>query len=101
MDSAAAAVYDATLKAPYCSNSHVTGECDSGHLLQSRGMALVPPEPHAGNTVFGSCADGSSGTYHADESLDRWGLVGGGAVAVTQESLAWWHAVAAAALCAS
>jgi len=61
------AVYDATLKAPRC--SAVGSVCDSGTLLNGRG--LVGNEPNRPNTINASCADGSSGAYHVDESNDR------------------------------
>jgi len=59
------AAYDATLRAPRCP---VTANCRSGSLLLGRGP--VGPEPSAPNTILGSCQDGTSGTFHADESLD-------------------------------
>ena len=31
----------------------------------------IGPEPNQPNTIYTSCADGTSGTYHSDESLDR------------------------------
>jgi leucyl aminopeptidase len=61
------ASYDATLRAPACAT--VGGGCDSGSLLNGRGP--LGPEGNAPNTVGGACADGASGTYHADESNDR------------------------------
>jgi hypothetical protein len=61
------AVYDATLKAPKCD---IPGsECDSLALLDGRDG--VGPEPNQPNTINSSCADGTSGTYHNDESNDR------------------------------
>ena len=62
-----AATYDATLKAPKCATVGIG--CDSGTLLNGR--AALGPETNAPNTVNGSCADGTSGTYHSDESNDR------------------------------
>ena len=38
-------------------------------LLQGRGT--VGPEPNQPNTINDSCADGTSGTFHSDESNDR------------------------------
>jgi hypothetical protein len=61
------AVYDATRKAPTCGTSGST--CDSGTLLDGR--ASMGPERNAPNTINSACADGTSGTYHSDESLDR------------------------------
>jgi hypothetical protein len=63
----ATASYDAALQVPSC-GERASG-CDSGSLLDGRGE--VGPEPHAPNTLGGTCLDGSSGTYHEDESIDR------------------------------
>ena len=61
------ATFDAQLGAPACGGG---SECDSGQLLVGRG--LLGPEPNAPNTLFASsCADGTNGTFHVDESLDR------------------------------
>ncbi|HVE81762.1 MAG TPA: S8 family serine peptidase [Myxococcales bacterium] len=62
-----AAVYDAALKAPRCSTAGAY--CDTVGLVNGRGP--VGPEANAPNTINGSCADGTAGTYHNDESLDR------------------------------
>ncbi len=60
------AVYDSGLGAPKCA---VAGsECDSLALLDGRGT--VGPEPNQPNTID-SCTDGTSGTYHSDESNDK------------------------------
>jgi hypothetical protein len=62
------AVFDATLQAPKCTT--VGASCDSGaSLLVGRGS--VGPEPNQPNTINDSCADGTSGTFHSDESNDR------------------------------
>jgi subtilisin family serine protease len=62
------AAYDATLKAPKCA---VAGSsCDSGASLLL-GRATKGPEPNQPNTINNSCADGTSGTFHVDESNDR------------------------------
>ena len=62
------AVYDSTLKAPKCA---VVGlSCDSGAALLL-GRATKGPEPNYPNTIASTCADGTSGTYHVDESNDR------------------------------
>ena len=60
------ATYDATYKAPRCAAAGIG--CDSGTLLNGRGSR--GPESNAPNTLNASCADGSSGTYHSDESND-------------------------------
>ncbi len=61
------ATYDAVLKAPKCATVGIG--CDSGTLLNGR--AALGPETNAPNTVNGSCADGTSGSFHSDESNDR------------------------------
>jgi hypothetical protein len=61
------AQYDTTLLVPACSGP--TSSCDSGTLLMGR--AQLGPEPHAPNTIANSCADGTSGYYQWDQSLDR------------------------------
>jgi hypothetical protein len=64
------AVYDSTLKAPKCVN--VGSGCDSGpSLLLGRDTLSGGSEPNQPNTINNSCADGTSGTYHSDESNDR------------------------------
>jgi subtilisin family serine protease len=60
------AVWDATLKAPRCTAGSYG--CTSGALLNGRGP--LGPEPSQPNTIASSCADGTSGAYHSDESLD-------------------------------
>jgi hypothetical protein len=60
------AAYDSTLKAPLCGT--VDKSCDSGTLLTGRNGN--GPEPNAPNTISNSCTDGTSGTFHVDESLD-------------------------------
>jgi alpha-tubulin suppressor-like RCC1 family protein len=63
----ATASYDSALRVPRCSS--VAEGCDSGSLVNGRGSA--GPESNAPNTLGGSCADGTSGAYHVDESIDR------------------------------
>jgi fibronectin type 3 domain-containing protein len=65
--SLANATYDATLLAPKCGSP--VPFCDSGTLLVGR--ASLGPELHAPNTIASSCTDGTAGTFHSDESLDR------------------------------
>ena len=62
------AVYDSTLKAPKCGGVGVS--CDSGASLLL-GRDGKGPEPNQPNTINTSCADGTSGTFHSDESNDR------------------------------
>jgi hypothetical protein len=62
------AVYDPVLKAPKCGT--VGPVCDSGPSLLN-GRDGKGPEINQPNTINGSCADGTQGTYHVDESMDR------------------------------
>lgn len=57
---------DPALLAPRC--SAVAAKCYSGTLLAGRGS--VGPERNASNTIGGACADGNSGVFHVDESID-------------------------------
>ncbi|WPB73030.1 Ig-like domain-containing protein [Archangium violaceum] len=59
--------YDATLGVPLCPD--VTYRCDTTTLV--RGRANLGPEPHQPNTLGGSCADGTSGTFHTSPSIDQ------------------------------
>jgi len=68
--SAQTAVYNTTLKAPGCATVGIS--CDSGpSLLLGRDTMSGGAEPHQPNTINNSCADGTSGTFHSDESNDR------------------------------
>ncbi len=60
------ALYDAGLGTPAC--AAVGSSCDSVALLDGRHDN--GPEPNQPNTLDG-CADGTSGSYHSDESNDR------------------------------
>jgi hypothetical protein len=62
------AAYDATLKAPKCAVVGIS--CDTGASLVL-GRDGKGPEPNQPNTINNSCADGTSGTFHVDESNDR------------------------------
>ena len=62
------AAFDPVLKAPKCAN--VGSSCDSGPALLL-GRDGVGPEPNQPNTIANSCADGTGGTFHSDESNDR------------------------------
>ncbi len=60
------AVYNATRGAPVCT---IAGSsCTSSTLLNGR--ATLGPEPNQPNTLD-TCTDGTSGTFHSDESNDR------------------------------
>jgi Zn-dependent metalloprotease len=63
------AAYDAALGAPRCATAGAA--CDTSYLVNGR--AALGPELNAPNTLGGTCADGTSGTYHTSysESLDR------------------------------
>ncbi|HTA26075.1 MAG TPA: protease pro-enzyme activation domain-containing protein [Terriglobales bacterium] len=64
------AVYSSTLKAPECSAVGIS--CDSGpSLLLGRDHISGGAEPNQPNTINNSCADGTTGTFHSDESNDR------------------------------
>jgi hypothetical protein len=63
----ATAAYDATAKAPKCATAAVS--CDSGTLLVGR--STKGPEPNYPNNIGAACADGTSGTFHSDESCDK------------------------------
>jgi len=68
--SAQTATYNSTYKAPACAT--VGSSCDSGaSLLLGRDTLSGGKEPNQPNTINNSCADGTSGTYHSDESNDR------------------------------
>ncbi len=62
------ASFDATLQAPKC--TALGRSCDTGAALVL-GRANLGPEPNQPNTIADSCADGTSGTFHSDESNDR------------------------------
>jgi leucyl aminopeptidase len=65
------AVYDSTLKAPKCAT--VGSSCDSGAtLILGRDTMSGGAESHQPNTINSTCADGTSGNFHVDESIDRF-----------------------------
>jgi hypothetical protein len=64
------AAFDSTLKVPRCTT--VDSFCDTGSsLVRGRDTMAGGAEPNQPNTLAGSCADGTAGTFHSDESLDR------------------------------
>jgi subtilisin family serine protease len=83
------ASYDSALRAPKCGT--VGNRCDSGALLVGRNN--LGPEPNQPNTINGSCADGASGTFHSDESLDSLKVTAGSdfapGVTVTVTATVW------------
>jgi hypothetical protein len=62
------AVFDAARQAPACTT--VGRSCDTGPSLVL-GRDGDGPEPNQPNTINDSCADGTSGSFHVDESNDR------------------------------
>ncbi len=62
------AVFDPVLQAPKCAT--VGSSCDTAAAIVI-GRANLGPEPNQPNTINDSCADGTSGTFHSDESNDR------------------------------
>jgi hypothetical protein len=64
------AVYDTTLKAPKCATAG--SSCDTGaSLVLGRDTMSGGAETHQPNTINSACADGTLGTFHSDESIDR------------------------------
>ncbi len=81
------AVYSSTLKAPECST--VGTSCDSGpSLLLGRDHISGGAEPNQPNTINNSCADGTTGTFHSDESNDRIVVASTGGGALTHATTA-------------
>ncbi len=66
-DNPGLAAYDPALKVPRCATAGTL--CDTGNLVDGRNGK--GPEPNAPNTIGATCIDGTSGSYHNDESLDR------------------------------
>ncbi|HEY7409347.1 MAG TPA: hypothetical protein VII13_01315 [Vicinamibacteria bacterium] len=62
------ATFDAARQAPSCTT--VGRSCDTGASLVL-GRANLGPEPNQPNTIADSCADGTLGGFHSDESNDR------------------------------
>ncbi len=61
------ATYNSTYKAPACTSTTCACEAPSS-LLQCRDGR--GPEPNQPNTINNSCADGTSGSCHSDESIE-------------------------------
>jgi len=62
------ASYDSALTVPRC--SEYGSKCDSVNLLNGRGTMSGGNEQNAPNTID-ECADGNSGTYYVDESVEK------------------------------
>ncbi|HYI02390.1 Ig-like domain-containing protein [Hyalangium sp.] len=67
LDNGGNATFDVALGAPACTT--VGSQCDTVGLVAGRGT--VGPELHSPNTLGGTCADGSSGTWQSSPSLER------------------------------
>ncbi|HYI00426.1 Ig-like domain-containing protein, partial [Hyalangium sp.] len=67
IENAGNASFDTQWQVPTC--GLVGSRCDSVWLLEGR--AGLGPELHAPNTLGGTCADGTAGTYRSSPSLDR------------------------------
>jgi len=81
------AVYNSTVKAPECAT--VGSSCDSGaSLLLGRDNLSGGHEPNQPNTIKSACADGSSGTFHSDESNDRLAIASTSGGALTHATTA-------------
>jgi hypothetical protein len=64
------AAFDSGLQVPRCTASG--SFCDTGAtLVLGRANISGGAEPNTPNTLGGTCADGTSGTFHSAESLDR------------------------------
>ena len=64
------AVFDAARQAPACNT--LGRSCDTGaSLVLGRDNMSGGAESNQPNTIADSCADGTSGTFHSDESNDR------------------------------
>ncbi len=61
------ATFDTNLLAPSCTSAG--SGCETGTLLN--GVGSAGPESNAPNTINNSCADGTSGTYLTDESIEN------------------------------
>jgi len=68
IDALITGTWDATMMVPKCAS--VSNGCTTGGSLVS-GRGNIGPEPHQPNTLFNSCADGQSGSFHFDESVDQ------------------------------
>ncbi|MDY7224932.1 endopeptidase [Hyalangium rubrum] len=63
------AAYSATLKVPSCT---AACGCDTGATaIKGRGTMTSGNETNRPNTLGGTCADGNSGTYQTDESVEQ------------------------------
>jgi len=86
------AAWDPVLQVPRCAT--VGPFCDSGTMINGR--AGLGPELNTPNTINDSCLDGTVGSYHVDESMDRLKIstLDGSALApgkqVRIDATVWW-----------
>ena len=79
-------MYDAALKVPKCDLPFRS--CDSGPtLLLGKDHMAGGAEPNQPNTIHNSCADGTAGTFHVDESIDRLLVASTNGLTMTQGSI--------------
>ncbi len=64
------ASFDATRQAPLCGSGGKSCDTDAS-LINGRANITGGPETNQPNTINDSCADGTAGSYHVDESIDR------------------------------
>jgi hypothetical protein len=83
IDCPLAAQFDSTKKTPACGPPTASScGCDTGpDLILSRDNILRKQEPNQPNTIFSNkigalCPDGTLGTFHVDESVDRIAIQG-------------------------
>ena len=92
------ASYSTTFRAPACGSGGKS--CDTGAtIINGRDTMSGGNEPNQPNTINNSCSDGTSGTYHSDESIDAMliatndgtAFAGGKAVTVSVTVWCWGH----------
>ena len=80
------AAYDQTLAVPKCDLPFRS--CDSGpSLLLGKDNMAGGGEPNEPNTIHNSCADGTAGTFHVDESIDRLAVAAIDGLSMAQGSI--------------
>ena len=80
------AVYNPALGAPEC--AFPGRSCDSGpSLLLGKDNMAGGAEPNQPNTIHNSCADGTAGIFHVDESIDRLTVATSNGLSMAQGSI--------------
>ncbi len=80
------ASYSATLLVPSCSQFYRA--CDSGpSLVLGKDNMTGGAETNQPNTIHNSCADGTSGTFHVNESIDRLKVASTNGLSMIQGSI--------------